>query len=72
MDRTEWICVSVFCAMVAALLFCLYMGVTSSIERKRFLMQQCMQDGKKEYECEAMLAGNKQIVPMPIIIPMGR
>lgn len=41
-------------------------------ERHR-LIEQCRNDGKKEYECKAMFkAPSSQYVPMPIIIPSGR
>lgn len=36
------------------------------------LMAQCMADGKKEYECVSMLKNDVDIVPMPIVIPVGR
>lgn len=35
------------------------------------LMAQCIADGRKEYECAAMLKRNytTTVVPMPVIIP---
>lgn len=39
--------------------------------RMAALMQQCLEDGKKEYECVAMLrSGKTQVVPVPIVVPV--
>lgn len=37
---------------------------------KDALIAQCMADGKKEYECHAMLDDHNKVMPMPIIIPV--
>lgn len=43
------------------------------ISRSNKLMEECKADGKKEYECEALLQGRRhQHVPMvlPIVVPV--
>lgn len=49
------------------------MGIAASNENEKHdrLMAQCMADGKKEYECEAMLKSGKPlttVVPTPMVI----
>ena len=40
-------------------------------DKKARLMAQCMEDGKKEYECESMLAKPRSsVVPIPVVIPV--
>lgn len=35
------------------------------------LIKQCMDDGKKEYECKALLRKpQSNVIPMPIVIPV--
>lgn len=42
-----------------------------SYERKEVLMQQCLSDGRKEYECESILRGSSSShVPIPIVVPI--
>ena len=46
----------------------------SKVEEAR-LMAQCLADGKKEYECVALLRKSESstaVIPMPIFIPSGR
>jgi len=61
-------------AMVAiALVLGLIWAIADSSRDSDRLMAQCMADGKKEYECVAMLRNNSStIIPMPIYIPSGR
>ena len=64
-------------ALVAGLLMIFSLVVIDaekekSAERAR-LMQQCLSDGKKEYECIALLdQGKSTYIPLPIFIPSGR
>lgn len=49
----------------------LVMAINQDVQKKTRLMAQCMEDGKKEYECESMLAKPRSsVVPMPVIIPV--
>jgi hypothetical protein len=62
------LCVS-FGLTVVAIGWGLYL---SSADEDR-LMAQCKADGRKEYECSAMLRSRSPtLVPMPIVVPSGR
>lgn len=61
----------VFGSVILLIAFCIGLLITAAIvvgENKSRLIKQCMDDGKKEYECESML---KQDV-IPVYIPSGR
>ncbi len=42
-------------------------AISGAVDHEHRLMVECMADGKKEYECYAMM--KQDIVPMPIVIP---
>lgn len=56
-------CVSLFIGLMTGL-------VMKGCEESNRLMKQCIDDGKKEYECKSILTSRSSpnIVPMPIII----
>ena len=42
-------------------------------ERDRYFFSQCMEDGRKEYECAAILRKNtSQFVYGPVVLPVHR
>lgn len=46
-------------------------AITMENAEHRRLIAQCMEDGKKEYECEALLKEpQSRVMPMPIVIPI--
>jgi len=44
--------------------------IISSLSESNRLIKQCIDDGKKEYECRAILNGGRHYTP--ILIPAGR
>jgi len=67
-----------FCLVMIAIMLIgivlLIIGAYQGIMYDRELMQKCMDDGRKEYECRSMIHGrnNNTPMPVPIIVPMGR
>lgn len=58
--------ITVSVAIIACVGLMIYVGFAEVGEHKR-LMAQCIQDGKKEYECEVLLRKPQaQIVPIPV------
>ncbi|HKY41355.1 MAG TPA: hypothetical protein VJN18_35725 [Polyangiaceae bacterium] len=48
-------------------------AVSSENESDARFMAECQADGRKRYECEALLNGSKpQVVPMPVVVPVHR
>lgn len=71
----DWVLDHLGGIFVVAIVLLLVLAVAGGVEkektRERF-MEQCVKD-RKEYECIAMWrAGEPQVVPVPIIIPMSR
>jgi hypothetical protein len=67
LDHVGWFIGGIVVLVIA----CFALLVVAAIddgERRERLMHECLADGKKEYECEAML--KQDVVPMPMIIPM--
>lgn len=58
--------------LLAILIIALIFALIGANNKHKRLIAQCIEDGRKEYECVAMLKTDTQIVPMPIIIPSGR
>jgi hypothetical protein len=59
--------------IITTLLIVFIWALISLNENHNRLMAQCMADGKKEYECVALLdSKDTTFIPMPIIIPTGR
>jgi len=56
---------------VALIMLVIAAGMSSAAKHNR-LMAQCIADGKKEYECEAMLKTDTDFVAVPVIIPVSR
>ena len=57
--------------LIVSFIVLIGMVVVYDSDHKERLMQQCMEDGKKEYECESMLRKpQSNIVPMPVVIPV--
>lgn len=44
-------------------------SVSGALEHERRLMAECMADGKKEYECYAMMKQDTVPVAIPVVIP---
>ena len=59
--------------ILVSFLMIMHLDALEDAERAR-LMQQCLDDGKKEYECQGLLARGQSttFIPLPIIIPSGR
>ncbi len=54
------------------LLYSTFIASNEKSNEKFRLMKQCMADGKKEYECRAMLDDHNQNTYVPVVIPVGR
>ena len=55
---------------IAAVLWWIVSNARAAAAYKEQLMQQCMKDGRKEYECYSMLrTENHDVVAVPIFIP---
>lgn len=60
-------------ATVIFLVCGLVVGACVSINTSMRLMDSCLKDGHKEYECHAMIYGGGRLVSSaPIFIPMGK
>lgn len=71
LDWNEFVVGGFMIVLLATLLGGLGYAITMENAEHRRLIAQCMEDGKKEYECEAMLKKPRSsVVPMPVIIPM--
>ena len=63
-----------FLMIVGSMVFIIYAvaaGIPGSEARHERLMQECMADGHKEYECVGLLKGRDAdpiVVPAPVII----
>jgi uncharacterized protein (DUF39 family) len=57
--------------IVGAIALVIWAGMQSENKMNR-LMAECMADGKKEYQCVAMLKSNTDVVTVPVVIPRGR
>lgn len=65
-----WVLGLMAVALIVALPFIVW-AVLEGIENDRRLVAQCIADGRKEYECEAMLRRSTTAVvpiPMPIVV----
>jgi hypothetical protein len=62
MTTVEWVVVGAIVFLVTAVVV---IETKNSDEHQR-LMQQCMEDGKKEYECAGLLKRDR---PTTIVIP---
>lgn len=57
--------------VVIALCVITFVGIRHDNEVAARLMQQCLDDGHKEYECVSMLRSNEAqttVIPVPIVI----
>lgn len=45
-------------------------GIIGAVQYDTKLVNQCVEDGRKEYECRAMLRNGNRVTPMPVIIPV--
>jgi hypothetical protein len=62
-ENLGWCIAGLFVAVFGVLILAM---MADSKESAR-LMRQCMDDGKKEYECKAMLKQDLVPIPMPIM-----
>ena len=53
--------------IIAALVFVTAIIGKAMIGQRKRLMQQCIDDGRKEYECYSMLRSN---VPSTVVVPL--
>ena len=63
MDKDDFIVIAIIVALIALMFTALY----AAGSKRQKLMEDCMQDGHKEYECVAMLKSNESY---PIVVPM--
>jgi hypothetical protein len=63
LDHLGWFCGGL--CLIVIVVFIL--AVNAANKESARIMRQCMDDGKKEYECKAML--KQDVMPMPIILP---
>lgn len=64
-------CFAVWCLI--AMGHYIYSDITAGNTNHTRLIAQCMADGKKEYECVALLQrpqSNTQVIPIPLILPV--
>lgn len=64
MDMTEGLAFAVCCLFLGGLGYITYRDTQHRVD----LMAECMADGKKEYECYAMLKQETRVVPIPVVI----
>lgn len=63
----------ILAAGVALLIGCLVLVASADADRKRAFLAECEADGNKRYRCEALWrSGEPEVVPMPVVIPVGR
>lgn len=60
-DNMGWICIALIALAVVAMF--------ADVSYKQKLMDQCMADGKKEYECRALIKQGDTTY-IPIVIPV--
>ena len=65
-DKVDWIFIFIF---IGIFIFFGFLSYETGKEKSR-LLSMCMADGKKEYECHAMLDDHSQIVP--VVVPVSR
>lgn len=58
--------------VIAALVVVLFVGLHEASKESKRIMDQCIADGHKEYECHAMLDSHEHITTMPVVIPVRR
>jgi len=61
----------VLVAVITLVLVASFVVEKSAVDERARLVAQCMDDGKKEYECRSMFKSSDSTY-VPIIIPMGR
>ena len=72
MFKDNWPIYLISIAAAALLVFCI-VGVIQDDKKDQWLLQQCILDGKKEYECILMIRRSKpDFVPMPMLVPVRR
>lgn len=60
-----------FIAFIVLLSIGLGLAISETASEHNRLIKQCMDDGKKEYECEALLRKpQSNVTHMPIVIPV--
>lgn len=65
----------IFLAIILVFAFAVYKGCSADEATYKEFMRQCQADNKKEYECYAMWRGTRdrnQVVPVPVVVPVGR
>ncbi len=68
-DSLGWILVGVLIIFLGIAGYAAVKG----LEEENRLIEQCMMDGKKEYECKALFRnGNKSSTVMPVYVPTVR
>lgn len=67
-DNVGW----VLLAILGPLLVLIVLAMVEACKNDTRLLNQCLADGKKEYECVSMLRRPKStttFVPMPMVVP---
>lgn len=71
-DFFDWVMMFFIGAVIILVIAMIAFSVIDGNKEREAFMRECLKD-HKEYECTAMWrAGDSNVVPMPIIIPMGR
>lgn len=66
-----WVLALIFLTCIGVAIWLPFAVMSHNADRNR-LIEQCMADGRKEYECKAMFISRSDPMPMPIVIPMVR
>lgn len=70
-DFSETVVLGCFIAFIVLLFIILGLAFSESESEHNRLIRQCMDDGKKEYECEALMRKpQSNVTHMPIVIPV--
>ena len=70
-DFGETVVLRFFIAFIVLLFIILVLAISEIESEHNRLIKQCMDDGKKEYECEALMRKpQSNVTNMPIVIPV--
>lgn len=68
-DHVEWFG-GAFILFFVLLFYFLFVEMGKDCENNKRLMNQCMSDGHKEYECVSMLRRNSSSTVIPVVVPI--
>lgn len=73
-DSVDWLRCGCICltGLVLGWLGVDYLGARKECRYRQGLIEQCIEDGRREYECVALLraySSGSTLVPMPVVIP---